>query len=90
MISVYLKSCIVMISSDRNYFDAYCQNGEIPVGFWKCEDLQADGNDDDGVDEDDEWSVLTGVGYIESRHVACHISLIWPSAFLHFFLLLRT
>jgi len=42
------------------FFDAYCQNGEVPVGFWKCEDLQADVDDVD-IDEDDDWSILTGV-----------------------------
>ena len=65
---------------------AYCQNGEVPVGFWKCEDLQADVDDvDDGINEDgDDWSILTGVGYlIEPRHAACHCSHIWPSAFLY-------
>jgi len=69
------------------FFYAYCQNGEVPVGFWKCEDLQADDvvdDDGDGNDEDDDWNILTGVGYfIEPRHAACHSSRIWPSAFLH-------
>jgi len=68
------------------FFAAHCQNGEVPGGFWKCEDLQAD-VDDGGIDEDDDsddWSILTGVGrLIEPRHVACHCSRIWPSAFLH-------
>ena len=53
------------------FFAAHCQNGEVPGGFWKCEDLQAD-VDDGGIDEDDDsddWSILTGVGHlIEPRH----------------------
>ena len=58
----------------------HCQNGEVPVGLWHCEDLQADttaaaaaavDTDDDG----DDWSILTGVGYLlQSRHAACFTS----------------
>ena len=65
------------------------QNGEVPIGLCKYEDLEAD--DDDGVDDvrydndelDDDWSLVTrvGTGFLPPRHVACHARLTCTASF---------